>query len=167
MKLLWKLLTDKDNIWVRTITEKYLKEGNILYYNSTKGNSWQFGRLLHLRNIFQTSIGWEVGDGKSIHFWTNRWIPNTLLSQLPNYNQQDKFETVDQYITQEQTWDINKLQQKVPPHIIKLILQIYIPKTQQEDRIIWMPNANGDFTTSSARGHLSNLSSSNHTTLFY
>ena len=38
--------------------------------------------------------------------------------------------------------------------------------TQQEDRIIWMPNANGNFTTSSARGHLSNLSSSNHTILF-
>ena len=64
MKLLWKLLTDKDNIWVRTITEKYLKEGNILHYNSTKANSWQFGRLLHLRNIFQTAIGREVGDGK-------------------------------------------------------------------------------------------------------
>ena len=56
MKLLWKLLTDKDNIWVRTITEKYLKEGNILHYNSKKTKSWQFGCLLHLMNTFQTAI---------------------------------------------------------------------------------------------------------------
>ena len=64
MKLLWKLLFDKDNIWVRIITEKYLKEENILHYNDKKAKSWQFGRLLHLRNIFQTAIGWEVADGK-------------------------------------------------------------------------------------------------------
>ena len=39
MKLLWKLMTDKDNFWFRIVTEKYLRNNNLLTYKSKPNQS--------------------------------------------------------------------------------------------------------------------------------
>ena len=56
LKLLWKILTDPDNIWVRLISEKYLQGSSILTFRKKRVQSWQFSRLLHLRNIFKKGL---------------------------------------------------------------------------------------------------------------
>ena len=38
MKLIWKILTEPNNIWVNIIKEKYLKNENLFEYSGNKKN---------------------------------------------------------------------------------------------------------------------------------
>src|ERR1044071_3748967 len=52
MKLLWKILAEPNNIWVKIITQKYLKQSNLLNYNRGRNSkvSWQWKNLYLLKD---------------------------------------------------------------------------------------------------------------------
>lgn len=79
MKLLWRLITEPTNIWSRIIYEKYVTNNSIVECKRNVKNSWQFNRLLSLKDEFLTGIRWLVGDGTQIRFWEDNWIGNTNL----------------------------------------------------------------------------------------
>ena len=51
MKLLWRIIANPNNIWSKVITEKYLSKESLMERGKTK-TSWQFGRLLNIRDLF-------------------------------------------------------------------------------------------------------------------
>ena len=74
LKLLWKIIAEPDNIWVRLIHEKYLKHESIMDYKKRGSTSYQWGRLITLREQFTKSLKWVVGDGKTVNFWKDQWL---------------------------------------------------------------------------------------------
>lgn len=41
IKLIWKIMTELDNLWVKTVNEKYLKSIHVLKYKKKANTSWQ------------------------------------------------------------------------------------------------------------------------------
>ena len=66
LKLIWKILAEPENIWVKIITEKYLKQTSILRYQKKGCCSWQLTQLSKLIPIFKQGIRWNVCNGEQI-----------------------------------------------------------------------------------------------------
>ena len=85
MKLLWKIYAEPDNIWVKLIKEKYLQDSSIRD-KPNQATSWQFGRLLSLRDKFEKGLHWIIGDGNLINIWNEICIPNINLKTFMGNN---------------------------------------------------------------------------------
>ena len=118
LKLIWKIVTEPDNCWVKVIKEKYFKDND--FFNIEKTNSsWQFGRLLNLRNKFKKGIRWIIGNGKTTNFWTDLWVSDQSLKMYNNGNTLDR--KVADFIDIYGNWDLNALIRILPVHIVDKI----------------------------------------------
>ena len=81
IKLLWKIITEPQNQWVRIISEKYLREKNLREYEKKSGTntSWQWARLMNLRTKFYQGLIWQVENDQNIKFWKDRWLGSGLI----------------------------------------------------------------------------------------
>ena len=100
----------------------------------------------------QSGYHWQVGDGKSIGVWTDRWLPrpstfrvltppalllaNTMVDSLIDSNNGD--------------WNINLINQIFLPDNATYILSIPLSCHKPQDRMIWAYTPRGRFTVNSA-----------------
>jgi hypothetical protein len=72
VKWIWKLYTQKDNLWARLVSAKYMKEGDFF---RAKDRGSQFWRSIHkVKHLFKWGAIHIVGDGKLTKFWDDVWI---------------------------------------------------------------------------------------------
>lgn len=57
-----------ENLRVKIINEKYLKNTHVLEYKKDKNTSWQWAGLMDLREGFKKEIICQVGDVNTIKF---------------------------------------------------------------------------------------------------
>ncbi|KAL0431296.1 UNVERIFIED_CONTAM: hypothetical protein Sradi_0755600 [Sesamum radiatum] len=94
----------------------------------------------------QNSIFWTLRAGK-ISFWHDWWLPEGILQSIAHQNSPSS--ALVKSFWDNYAWDINKLLQVVPPHVIELILLVPI-NVQREDHMHWKLSPNGSFSTKSA-----------------
>lgn len=112
MKLIWKIITEPTNVWVKITKENYLKGTYILEFQKKPYISWQFGRLLNLSTSFQKGVRWEIGNRKKINFQKDLWIGKSKLEPFRN-NEDDNTE-VDKFIDSNRDWNRQKLEEVIP-----------------------------------------------------
>jgi len=82
-KLGWKILTQPENFWVQQMRVKYGSLDHFFDCRSKRSDSWVWKCLLRLRPFIKQGIRWKVGNGRSIHFWTDSWCSeDSLVSML-------------------------------------------------------------------------------------
>ncbi len=110
--------------------------------------SWQFGRLLNLRNRFKKGIRWIIGNEKKTNFWSDLWVTD---HNLQIYNNGDSIDRkVADFIDQNGGWNFNALLSFLPIHIVDAISQIKIKKSTDEDQFIWDSAPDGLFSVKNA-----------------
>ena len=72
-KLGWKILTQPENLWVRTMEAKYLRNSSYFYSKSRPSHYVAWKGILSSRHIILDGLRWIVGDGNSINFWNFNW----------------------------------------------------------------------------------------------
>ncbi|KAL0294224.1 UNVERIFIED_CONTAM: hypothetical protein Scaly_3126200 [Sesamum calycinum] len=80
-------------------------------------------------------------------FWYDCWLPTGTLHSLSHPNRASNA-LVKSFWTNH-SWDIDKLKEVVPQHIMELILEIPI-NPQHQDVMHWKPSPHGSFSTKSA-----------------
>jgi len=152
-KLAWKFLTQPDNFWVQLLTAKYCTPGGFFHYKIKPSDSWVWKCLLQIRPFLQQGLRWKLGNGKSIHFWTDVWCSHeNLVSQVGA----DLSATTDinikvcEFITATRQWDLGKLSQVLPPNLVSIVQGIPIPSTDVPDSFCWGLTGSGNFSTKSA-----------------
>ncbi|XP_010682145.3 uncharacterized protein LOC104897032 [Beta vulgaris subsp. vulgaris] len=149
LKLLWKLIRMPDNLWVKLVTQKYLKRETLFTYQPKTNVSWQWRKLMALRAPFKRGLRWIVGDGKAISFWDDNWVYESPISErcLPRPN----FEhlKVSFFISDSGNWNFDLLRQFVPMNVVKDIGSIFLPSNRVEDKIVWGLTADGEYSVQS------------------
>lgn len=85
-KVGWRLLKDKASLWARVLRAKY-RVGDVhnpawLVSKSNWSSSWR-SMGVGIREVVSRGIGWVLGDGKRIKFWSDRWlIQEPLLTRV-------------------------------------------------------------------------------------
>ena len=157
MKLIWKIITEPDNIWVNIVKGKYLKHVDLFKYSDTKkSKSWQWSQLIKLIYDFKKGTFWCVGNGLSIYVWKDNWIPNLDPNHvsLPGIDKDDNLKLGDLILNQK--WNITELRKYFSNQGIEEIIKIKLPTNNIPDKLVWHNNRNGQFTTASAYDLIAN-----------
>lgn len=102
------------------------------------------------RDLLKENTGWVVGDGASISVWYDPWL--SLTTQLrptgPATETTSMLMVADLFQENSRNWDEEKLQRLLPQweNLIKLIKP---SMTGAPDKLIWLSNASGEYTTKS------------------
>ncbi|KAF7804220.1 putative ribonuclease H protein At1g65750 family [Senna tora] len=107
---------------------------------------------------------WRIGNGKTIKFWTDKWIPgcesliNHVRVSLSDF-ELDK--SVDQYITASGDWCWSSFEYLIPDNICMKIASIMPPNDRsKEDMLAWKGNEDGKFSVKSMYNMLGKVPSS-------
>nr|GEW87381.1 reverse transcriptase [Tanacetum cinerariifolium] len=71
----WRLLINPHAFWGRILKGIYFPNSNFLVAKRGSHPSWLWSSLLHGRDLLLESVRWHVGNGQSISFWTQKWVP--------------------------------------------------------------------------------------------
>lgn len=100
--MLWKIDKNQNSKWVDLIKAKYLRGKKIRDYQKGKSFSWQWSKLMDLRDLYYKGIMCLVGKGDKIRFWNDRWVyQDSLTDMVLHVGNSQLFEeniTVDKFI---------------------------------------------------------------------
>ncbi|KAF7845080.1 ribonuclease H [Senna tora] len=165
-KLAWQLLTRNDSLWVKFIKGKYGVLDNRIFETRSKPTYSSFWRdLIRILPDLRSQIAWEMGDGRRISFWEDRWVSNNVvLSQYvdPRRPILVKEVKVREFITDQGHWDMGKLMNALPRAAIDKILDVSPPGFYTDsDNPLWNRGKDNHFTTKSAYLSIRNLENNN------
>jgi hypothetical protein len=72
-----RLLINPSTFRGRILKGIYFPNSNFLVTKKGSHPSWLWSSLLHGRDLFLHGLRWQVRDGRSISFWTHKWVPFT------------------------------------------------------------------------------------------
>ena len=153
-KLAWKILQEKENLWVAIMTAKYLKHSNFLIVTPKPSDSPVWKSVLRSRSLLKKGLRWIVGTGENISFWWDNWVDNFNLIELLGRDSSllsNPDCTVGNFITRDKNWDLPKLRIVLDNDlIIQKLLGIPIRIFEKQDTFCWGLTGSGSFNTRSA-----------------
>ncbi|GJY56594.1 RNA-directed DNA polymerase, eukaryota, reverse transcriptase zinc-binding domain protein [Tanacetum coccineum] len=84
-KNLWNLASKKDYLWVKWVHMMRLKDQNIWNTQFNVNDSWNWKCLLEVRDKIASRLQYEVGNGRQIQMWSDRWHSSGLLIKKITY----------------------------------------------------------------------------------
>ncbi|KAK7272789.1 hypothetical protein RIF29_13828 [Crotalaria pallida] len=114
--------------------------------NTWKGICSTWDALKH--NTF-----WRVGDGHSIRFWTDSWIPKVgvlLDKTLAPLREFELDMRVKDFANSDGSWNVSLLKRCLPTNIVDQISLIMPPQNGTSDSVAWNCTNDGKFSVCSA-----------------
>lgn len=157
-KVGWRLLRDKNSLWARVLRSKY-KVGEVhdpswLKPKSSWSSTWR-SMGVGLREVVSRGIGWVPGDGKTIRFWTDRWLLEEPLLDfsLGSLPEDEKAKTAEKYWILGSGWDMARLSNYLPENITRRLFYVVLNDfSRMRDELSWKGNPDGQFSVRSAYG---------------
>ncbi|XP_057249105.1 uncharacterized protein LOC104906541 [Beta vulgaris subsp. vulgaris] len=148
-KLLWKILFCPDNLWVNLVSKKYMKSDGLFDYRVKANVSWQWRKLMSLRNKFKHGLRWVVGRGDKISFWFDNWVFQYPICSVCSVLRGSESLVVESFITQDYQWDAARLREFVKEEVCLAICSIFIPSHPLEDKCVWALSPDGCYSVNS------------------
>ena len=122
--------------------------------NAKLGNSpsYSWRSIYNSLKVLKEGTRWRVGNGKRIHIWDDRWMPNPSTYKVINPpNSNPEFPVVSSLIDPTtKWWKADLVRATFLPFEVEAILRIPLSHNLPEDKIIWLGNSRGEFTTKGA-----------------
>lgn len=90
MKIGWNIITKPQSLWIRVLRSKYgLDQYGIPTNLNFKNGSYLWRAVNNIWPHVKNGIRWAVGNGKSVFFWNDWWVPEVynlrthVRQQLP------------------------------------------------------------------------------------
>ncbi|XP_024200533.1 uncharacterized mitochondrial protein AtMg00310-like [Rosa chinensis] len=74
----WRLLTNPNSLLSRLLKARYFPNGSFLDADMGDSPSYTWRSIMEARTVLQAGLFWQVGNGSSIHVWSDQWIPTVL-----------------------------------------------------------------------------------------
>ncbi|XP_056843253.1 uncharacterized protein LOC130495769 [Raphanus sativus] len=74
LRLIWRLFTQSDSLWVCWIKYYLLRQSSFWDVRDDTKGSWMWRKLLKLRDMAYEFMRVEVRDGATTHFWFDNWM---------------------------------------------------------------------------------------------
>ncbi|GKA90278.1 hypothetical protein Tco_0812148 [Tanacetum coccineum] len=82
MKHIWKIVEQKQNLWVQWVNRVKLKGRNIWDIEINDNDSWGWKMLMGLRDKMKMHIFHNIGNGLTTSIWFDKWDHNGTLSNF-------------------------------------------------------------------------------------
>ncbi|GKF26876.1 hypothetical protein Tco_0082770, partial [Tanacetum coccineum] len=122
--------------WGKVLKGLYFPNFGFLVAKRGSHPSWTWSSLLYGRDLLLQGVRWQVGDGRNIYFWTQKWIPYSedfyICSPLGPFITGN---LVSDFILNSE-WNSNKLHENVSKEEADFIMQILISKSGSSDKLV-------------------------------
>ncbi|XP_050242110.1 uncharacterized mitochondrial protein AtMg00310-like [Quercus robur] len=75
-KQAWRILTNPSSLVARVLKAKYFPIGDVLSAKLGNSPSYSWRSIYNNLKDLKEGTRWRVGNGKRIHIWDDRWMPN-------------------------------------------------------------------------------------------
>lgn len=150
-KQFWRLISNPSSLWSKVLKGLYFPNKAALDAGRGAQPSWVWSSLLEGRNLLKEGLMWSVGNGDSINFWQDVWVPGLSNSKLSNLSGSSALNTkvADFVDFSTLAWDQEKLQGLVLEEELREIQKIPISFTNRADKLIWRHTSSGSYTVKS------------------
>lgn len=147
----WRLLNNPNSLWAKVLKGLYFPNSSCLKAGRGATPSWIWSSLLEGRSLLDKGLMWSVGNGESIRFWEDNWIPNLphfkVSSPLPSGCE---WNWVSDFISKQTgTWDMDKLRSCVSEEEAQAIIKIPFSLSDGSDKLIWSLSSSGQYSVKS------------------
>ena len=114
--------------------------------------SYAWRSIFNSLEVIRRGIRWRVGNGKMIHIWEDKWLPNPTTYKVCSPPQDiGDFPMVSSLIDEEtRHWKVEMVKRFFLPFEVESIINIPLNYNLLDDSIIWLGNKRGVFTVRSA-----------------
>ena len=71
----WRLQTNSNSLFSQVYKAKYFSHCSFAETKIGQNPSYVWRSLMVVQNIIQRGMRWQVGDGKKIRVWHDKWVP--------------------------------------------------------------------------------------------
>ena len=148
-KQLWRILMNPNLLVSRVLKARYFRGTSIWRTGSYGTDSYCWKSLLQARGILEEGIRKQVGDGKFINIWEDRWIPGSGDGKVKTRRAGDvELQEVSELI-KEGVWDKELITKVFDKDEGKQILSIPLGEVPRKDRLFWAFSTTGVYTVKS------------------
>ncbi|BFG24969.1 hypothetical protein CerSpe_112430 [Prunus speciosa] len=126
-KQCWRLITEPDSLWAKTLKGLYFPNENFLQARKGSRASWARASLLQGRDILLQGAHWQVLDGSQVRLWVDNWIPGFVGGrlQLVANGMVDLEQRVNSIINFDtRNWDLNPIRHLIDDRAVEAIAKI-------------------------------------------
>ncbi|KAL0723200.1 hypothetical protein Bca4012_037799 [Brassica carinata] len=149
-KLGWRIMNKPDALLSRVLKGKYFWDCSSLEISPKQASSHGWVGIMQGKTVLESGMGFIVGDGASINVWSDAWLstsqPLTPIGPPTFTNQGLKVK--DLLLPDSNEWNIPLIQLHLP-HYEEIIRQIIPSALKPQDRLVWLGESNGCYTTKS------------------
>ncbi|CAL9006092.1 unnamed protein product [Prunus brigantina] len=162
-KQCWRLITEPDSLWAKTLKDLYFPNENFLQARKGSRASWAWASLLQGRDILLQGAHWQVLDGSLIRLWVDNWIPGFeggRIQPMANgvVDLEQKVSSIINFDTS--NWDLNPIRHLIDDRTAEAIAKIKFASPRNKDRLVWPFEKNGCYSVKSGYHWLHSSSTS-------
>lgn len=163
-KLARRLATKQNTLCSSVLKDKYFRDTTVFHAKKHYNASWIWICIMQGVSLIHQFSCLEVGDGKLINVWTDKWIPGMEQNLLSYCGNQLKSLTLVSELLDSNTkkWNEKEVRNNFPTDIAEKILSIRIftdrKGKMKQDTLRWLLTQNGIFTVKSMYQKLKNPS---------
>lgn len=156
MKLGWGLIYKPGSLWVRVLRGKYeCGEGLIQLVRKKNRESLVWQGIRKTWEPLSKGLAWRLGDGNVMRFWSDRWLMSSHILKDVGVHEVP-LEILDlpvsHFFEEGRGWKLFLFSNYLPCRYINEILSSTTPEPSKGgDRVFWVENSSGEFSTNSAR----------------
>ncbi|CAA7029802.1 unnamed protein product [Microthlaspi erraticum] len=146
-KLSWRILTKPDCLLARILKGKYFQNQSFLDCTLNTGCSHGWRGIMIGRDLLKEKLGKVIGNGDTTRVWEDPWLSTKepIIPMGPAPLAYKNLRVKDLFLPNSRVWNANLIRRVLPAYE-REILGIIPGNYATEDRLAWLPQANGEYS---------------------
>ena len=145
----WRLLQNPESLVAKVIKARYYKNTDFLNAKVGSSPSFIWRSILWGRQVLQKGTRWRIENGEKIQIQASNWIPRPTTFKPIVEPSLPTGAKVSELILPNQQWNESMINQSFARMDADIIKSIPLPRTPQEDEIIWHYDKKGLYSVKS------------------
>ena len=151
-KFAWFVASDRQSLCMDVLRSKYKVKSGWLTADLVAIASPTWRAIEEAKKLVTKGGCFIIGDGKSIQVWSDPWVP-----EIENFMPQPRLEEYKRLPIKandlidpiSKSWISNWVEELFAPTDARAILNIPIPVSHKQDKLVWLPDSKGRFLAKS------------------